>query len=150
MKKQQCNIWTRREWSFNYIFISKPTCDKPKAEGRRPESERSERASEASSTRAKCIRLGVYSSQTVHLPEATKCNSLGVYPSRSVQLPGAQYKFSRSGYVQSTIQIQQKRICAKDQMEFKIPLNRNLQTYRQYKFSRSGYVQRIKWNLRHP
>ena len=36
--------------------VSKPTCDKPKASGRRPESERSERASEASSTQAKCIR----------------------------------------------------------------------------------------------
>ena len=40
-------------WTFIYIS-SKPTCDKPKAEGRRPEGERSERASEASSTQAKC------------------------------------------------------------------------------------------------
>ena len=62
MKKQQCNIWTRSEWSFNYVIISKPTCDKPKAEGRRPESERSERASEASSTCPKCI-----------LPELVTC-----------------------------------------------------------------------------
>ena len=62
-------IWRRsipvnsRTWAQSLFVISKPTCDKPKAEGRRPES-----ASEASS-----IRPEVYSSRSEHLPEAPTC-----------------------------------------------------------------------------
>ena len=51
-----------------YSTSSKPTCDKPKAEGRRPES-----ASEASSTQPE-----VYSSRTGHMPKAPTCIRIGV------------------------------------------------------------------------
>ena len=68
-------IWRRsipvnsRTWAQSLFVISKPTCDKPKAEGRRPES-----ASEASS-----IRPEVYSSRSEHLPEDPTCIRPRVY-----------------------------------------------------------------------
>ena len=55
-----------------YSTSSKPTCDKPKAEGRRPEN-----ASEASSMDPKCIGLEVNSSrraQSVFIPKCLHLN----------------------------------------------------------------------------
>ena len=70
--REQLDFWTPLRFmkpSVIYSTSSKPTCDKPKAEGRRPEN-----ASEASS-----MRPEVYSSRSEPLPEAPTCIRPGVH-----------------------------------------------------------------------
>ena len=65
MFKHPWDSWNRMQF---YSTSSKPTCDKPKAEGRRPEN-----ASEASSMDPKCIILGVNSSRRARSVFIPKC-----------------------------------------------------------------------------
>ena len=65
MFKHPWDSWNRMQF---YSTSSKPTCDKPKAEGRRPEN-----ASEASSMDPKCIRLKVNSSRRARSVFIPKC-----------------------------------------------------------------------------